>query len=550
MKYSLPITKGETLIGINCSESHAVVDANSRFILAQKNVPFDINLQVKSVCFKCKNLEKVLDQGLIGCGFREIDFSNCPKLVSFENMAFYSSFSLSVVICPASLRFIGSHAFRMCMSLSIIKFPVDSELKVLESCAFYGTILTSFYIPMKLGNIAASAFEKIETIKNITIHKDNSIYEYSNGCLIQKSGSLLFLCVYKHMKIDFEVPNCNFIQSYTFHNSLFTKVRLPQGLVSLGYEAFSYSYLTEIDFTLCKDTLVNISLESFKSCTKLEKLDLSMCSHLAFIHNYAFADCSSLRIVYLPFAEFEIRKFVFCNCSSLKEVVFERGSGYKRVGDMSFYNTSLTSFYIGPRCFHIGTKVFHYSNISSFIIDKHNNYFTFKDDLLQLKTSNVIVMYISVHNKSACEIPQGIEIIRNACFYEAYELKELIFPNTLKIIMDEAICRTGITKLVIPESVSVFGSLCIADNYELVILEVKAKSIKIPFGFCRNCNKLKIISFAKSVKSVKEGAFLGCTQLQCVHVPDGRIKPFKSVLPQRLIYKSVCDIRDFEIIVI
>ena len=317
-----------------------------------------------------------------------------------------------------------------------------------------------------------------------------------------------------------------------------------------GHNGFTYSSLKEIDFSRCKDTLVNISFECFAYCDRLETVDISMCTKINYIQRFTFANCKNLKSVKLPRCGFEIRNNCFMNDTSLKEVIIEKGSQYKRIEEETFYNTSISSFYIGPGCFHIGTKVFMYTKLTNITIDEDNKYFALKDYLLTLKESNVVVLYMSIFGKTRCVIPNGIEVLRNACFYGALKLKEIVLPNTLKIIMNEAISKTGITRIIVPESVKLFGVYCFANNEFLEIIHVKSKMVKISIGFANNCTNLKMLNFKQNVISIKEGAFTGCTKIQCVYAPQASMKKFKNILPHRVMTNSVCNIHELQIKVI
>ena len=550
MKEATILIKGDVLEGIIGKSANTIIKSNAKYILTKKDHPFSENKNIKNVIFDCPILEKIKERGLMCCTFQKIDFSNCKNLVSFDSFSFSESKLLREVTCPCSLRTICSSAFSLCTSLRRIHFPINSKLVSIAKQAFMNTSLSEFYIPSKLELIYFDAFDYVLTMKNVTIHKENHCFVYENGCIVNQHNSRMMICFKRYEETCLEIPFCKYIKSCSLHGSKITKVIFPKGLVMTGGYAFAYSNLKEIDFTRCKDSLINVSQECFACCDRLEIVDLSMCNKLKHIHSFAFANCLSLKLVKLPKCEFETRKNCFANDISLREVIIEKGSEYIRIEDATFYNTSISSFYIGPRCFHIGTKVFAYTKVINIDIDENNIYFELNNHLLIMKNSNIAVLYLSIFENTKCVIPRGIEVIRNSCFYGALKLKEITLPLTLKIIMQEAISQTGITSIIVPESVNNFGMYCFANNDNLEIIHIKSKMIKIPIGFSINCTNLKIVNFEHSVISIREDSFYGCTKIQCVYAPQACIKKFKNILPLRVMSNSVCNIRELEIKVI
>ena len=98
-------------------------------------------------------------------------------------------------------------------------------------------------------------------------------------------------------------------------------------LVLIGEAAFRGSGPTgstapnlEIDFTGCV-SLKNISLSAFNS-TRVQLLDLTPCTSLSHIYDYAFAGCGQLQFVELPPSIYSFQDYAFDGVKSLKYVRF------------------------------------------------------------------------------------------------------------------------------------------------------------------------------------------------------------------------------------
>lgn len=96
------------------------------------------------------------------------------------------------------------------------------------------------------------------------------------------------------------------------------KVRLPEGLKIIGFQAFSEcSSLEYVNFPI---SLEDIGSNSFTYCEKLR--DPRFPEGLVHIGHNAFSFCNSLEEVFLPDSLQEIESYAFSDCKSLRKVRF------------------------------------------------------------------------------------------------------------------------------------------------------------------------------------------------------------------------------------
>ena len=226
--------------------------------------------------------------------------------------------------------------------------------------------------------------------------------------------------------VNINIPLVSAINSYTFYNcNSLTNISLPQA-TSIGEQAFyKCRSLTNIDIPL----VTSIGEQAFYDCDSL--VDISL-PQVAYISSYAFNDCGYLTSINLPQAT-SIGERSFCYCKSLTSINLPQATS---IGDGAFlscyslvdvslpqvtsiprgafYNCdSLININI-PLVTSIGADAFYYcgslKSITAPLVE-------------ELKTR----AFYSCGLES-CSFPNLLGI-RDKCFYNNYNLRELDLPN-------------------------------------------------------------------------------------------------------------------------
>lgn len=72
----------------------------------------------------------------------------------------------------------------------------------------------------------------------------------------------------------------------------------------------------------------------------------------------------------------------------------------------------------------------------------------------------------------------------------------------------------GITKLIIPNTITQLENYCFADNILLESVEINSQTIS--WGEFRGCTNLKNVVISNQTKSISYGVFVGCTNLTAI----------------------------------
>lgn len=92
-------------------------------------------------------------------------------------------------------------------------------------------------------------------------------------------------------------------------------------------------------------------------------------------------------------------------------------------------------------------------------------------------------------------IPEGVKCINNGAFCRCIEVRDISFPESLKIIGEMSFACTGIKDIVIPDGVEFINERAFAFNH-----------------------KLRSVHIGKGVKRILSGAFSGCPNLEKITI--------------------------------
>ena len=141
----------------------------------------------------------------------------------------------------------------------------------------------------------------------------------------------------------------------------------------------------------------------------------------------------------------------------------------------------------------------------------------------------------TIPNKGKLVIPskyEGLKIVgigENA-FLEQEKLEEIVFPNTLKNIDNEAFVNTGLTSVTLPANLESCGYGAFSDNYSLKIVNINCTNCNFGVDIegddsavgCTfsGCEALEEVKFAEGTTVIAPGMFEWCSALASVTLPS------------------------------
>lgn len=116
-------------------------------------------------------------------------------------------------------------------------------------------------------------------------------------------------------------------------------------------------------------------------------------------------------------------------------------------------------------------------------------------------------------------LEEGVTGIGGNAFAELTNLREVVLPETLTVIGDEAFYRSGLQSLVIPDGVTELGVAAFQYCAQLQSVTLPAGITEIPIGCFSDCGALTGVSVPEGVTILRTSGFRNCTHLQWVRLP-------------------------------
>lgn len=396
------------------------------------------------------------------------------KVCEIAENTFKDMTNLKEITIPRYISRIGTDAFYGCSALDTVYFNAvkcsNYNANMFSSCNSIKTAVFGDEVTL----IPAQIFNNVSTLENVTV--GDNISNLGSNCLKntkweenQPEGAVyLGNALYKfkgEIPETFNVKKGTVcIGNWAFADSKIESINLPYSLKYIGQ--YTFSNCTKLKEIYLPEKIENIDYSAFSMCTSLEKVHfnkylkyigdyafykckkLGMCDisnyynivvgdyafynctnfnnkntlNVSYVGNYSFAGCSSLTAVYLNDTVQVIPRNAFTNCSSLNIIL--GGNNVKEIGTLSFYGC---------------TKLKNFSSTMSKVKVIHKNAFEGCTGLSYFP-----------------DTPELTEIMDNA-FFNCTSLKDFNFGKKLTTIGEEAFYNTGITRYVLPDSLTSIG---------------------------------------------------------------------------------------------
>ena len=210
------------------------------------SIPNSVTSIGNSAFYGCTGLTSItIPDGVTSIG--KYAFYNCKNLTSItipdsvtsiDNGAFYGCDSLTSVTIPDSVTSIGESAFEDCTSLTSI--TIGNGAPSIGYNAFSGcTNLTSLIIPDSVTRINGD-FLLIDSLTNIIVDSNNSVFSSQDGVLFDKNKSALSKCP-KGKTGSYSIPDSvTSIDWLAFYGCTgLTSITIPDSVTSIDRSAFS-----------------------------------------------------------------------------------------------------------------------------------------------------------------------------------------------------------------------------------------------------------------------------------------------------------------------
>lgn len=538
-----------------------------------------INLSRVSFSEKCTVIPEGIFSGCIALESVVIP----SHIAKIESHAFEGCSSLETVKLNDGMKTIGGSAFESCVSLINIILP--SGVESIGSSCFEGCVsLTEIIIPESVESIGIACFSGCTSLTEINVNVSVIPGEFINGCenitsitLGDKVTTIDYRAFSGTGATEIIIPDSVTKIGYeAFMESKIKKVQLSQNLKSIGYSAFEGLAIEEIVFP---DSLEVIGSTAFKD-THLREITIS--KNIEEIGRSAFANTPISEIV-IPENVIEMGSGIFEGCVNLRSITVPWQEGKTRALWDKEWNLGVESAeMIYDDEDEPSWGVFNFI----FVDDENGGHYKVSGVTGSFEIENTLEIYIipseykglpvtelgqwsreSVPDYlTAIYIPssitdryffnyvphiekvvfgEGTKEIPEMAFYEASDLKEVVFPESLESTGYHPFSHTPLERVVIPANVNIIPDsfyMC-EDLIEVVVAEgdvplelagcfvecINLEKINIPdrvtkiggdtFRGCKNLSFDNLV-LSENVESIGTRAFENCTNIKSITLPE------------------------------
>ena len=242
------------------------------------------------------------------------------------------------VTLPQNTRHIAPLAFAYCQNITGVTLPEG-----LESIGYWAFVdnqrLNNIVIPSSVTSIAACPFANCPALTNLSINEGNTHY-YMDGMTIYSAGGDTLLSAHKSADSVFLPSTLRVVNGFAGNHDV-KYVHIPDGVTTIGTEAFNGSTLVSIDLPSHLDF---IDEYTFYYCQSLTHV--GMPTTLDTMGEGCFHSCSSLTSIDIPDGLRIIPEAAFFMCTSMSNVTW--GDAVEVIDTCAFGDCSFTELTLPP----------------------------------------------------------------------------------------------------------------------------------------------------------------------------------------------------------
>lgn len=411
-----------------------------------------------------KGLETIASYAFKDCvHLKTISMPNTVKELGYG--VFWNCSALVNVQLSNQIEVLYSHLFANCVALREIKIP--DGIKEIGGFLFQGaTSLTKISLPRTLEKIDSNCFyDATSSLEDINLSSENQHFIVENGILLLKNKTQMYVITKQAVQGNtFTVPNgITYIGSgvlMPFWN--IKKVMIPESVNEIDAGFFPWS-IEEIEISQSNPNYLSINQQILSKDKKIlyfcysQAQTITLEEGIEVLKGAAVEKCNNVNTINFP--------------STLKKLESHSLKGIYYVKNIK----------LGKNVEEINGETFQYNfGLQDIEIDSQNPNFMSENGAIYTKDKTKIIAFVN-NVVTRFEIPEGVKEIGDTAFSCRQQLKEIVLPQTLKIIEYAAFlsCR-DLTRIEIPNSVEKMGDWGVfseCSNLKEIIIDKEPNSL-------------------------------------------------------------------------
>lgn len=390
-----------------------------------------------------------------------------------------------------TVKSITSDAFKDCKSLVSVTIP-EGVTTIGNGAFFNCRNLKTVAIPSTVTELTKGMFDYCVSLSEINIADANTTYISVDGIVFSKDHTKIVFYP-NGREGEYTIPDTvTSIEAEAFSDcNGITSIHIPEGVTSIGNQAFAYSNLSEISMSASVKT---IGYSVFSGCDNLTEILIS--SGVTSIGEYAFYGCDNLTAINVSADNqtYASVNGVLYNKAKTKLILYPGGKEgdytipgtVTSIANIAFSNcTSLTGVTMPASVKSIGQGAF-----------------------------------MGCSNLKSVIVTSGVTAIGESTFNGCSNLTSVTLPSTIRSIGPFAFCKcSNLIDITIPANVTSIGDS--AFSYcEAIEKVVIPKGAAVGYNAFYYCSSLKSVTLPEDIQTIKSYTFKGCSSLTDIIIPD------------------------------
>lgn len=477
---------------------------------------YEIKTDLNGEKYACIKNYQVSNSDVIIPEYVKHNYQKIPVKELADNL-FENNNVITSIKIPDSIEKIGDYAFYFCNNLSNVYMSENSNISSIGKYAFYLTNITSFLIPSSTSYLGSCAFDESTKILCEAVSKPDGRDEKRHGqasdpyviwgylgisgnydgfdyIVSEDEKSEKYISIIKYLGSDKDVIIPNYIEV----NSENVYVRI------LKESAFEDSIISSVTIS---DNITKIEASCFRNCRDLNNIVLNKASHLKTIGNFAFYRCNRLNSINIPSYVESIGTEAFAYCTGLKTIFLSKNLSL--LGVQVFYGCDKLTIYCGIEAAPEGRE----DDLSNYNVVRNAESYNEDKFTYYVVTDNDNEKYAIITGYYGQD--ENINVREN------FELDGMLVP--VKKIEANAFKDNTIVKSIdLPASIESIGEYAFSGCKSLKTFTIAKNSCLKEIGsYAFNyCSSLESISVPKSLESLGSYCFYFCTSLKSCAFED------------------------------